>query len=160
VIVEHLNKEEEPEVNSTTEETSSVDFEADQPKYAVMKFLQKKWESMILTPKQKFKVYWDFLIIILSIINSIQIPIEFAFPEVFDEATTVQISDRIIDVLFIFDIFINFRTAYVDSRTDELILNPNKIARNYFKGRFWIDLVASLPFNDIVKAFGTASEQS
>lgn len=52
-----------------------------------------------------------------------------------------------------FDILINFRSCYVDSRTDELVEDPSKIAKNYIKGRFWVDLVASLNFDLIVGPF-------
>lgn len=35
---------------------------------------------------------------------------------------------------------------YVDPKTDEMIADPKKISKNYIQGRFWIDLVASIPF--------------
>ena len=41
----------------------------------------------------------------------------------------------------------------MDSRTDELVEDPKKIARNYLKGRFWIDLIASLNFDIIISPF-------
>lgn len=57
------------------------------------------------------------------------------------------ISDTIIDACFVIDIVINFRSCYVDTRTDELVEDPKLIAANYMKGRFWVDLVASLNFD-------------
>lgn len=59
----------------------------------------------------------------------------------------IKVSDSVIDAFFVFDIFVNFRSCYVDSRTDELVTDSNKIAINYLKGRFWVDLMASLPFD-------------
>ena len=53
--------------------------------------------------------------------------------------------DYLTDVLFGFDMIMNFRSAYLDPKTDEYVMVPNKIAKNYFKTRFWIDLVATLP---------------
>ena len=59
-----------------------------------------------------------------------------------------------------FDIVINFRSCYVDSRTDELVEDPKKIARNYIKGRFWVDLIASLNFDLIIGPFLDKDESS
>jgi hypothetical protein len=38
------------------------------------------WETFKFYPTDKFKIYWDMLIIVLSIWNSILIPYELAFP--------------------------------------------------------------------------------
>ena len=44
------------------------------------------------------------------------------------------------------DIIINFRTIYIDSRTDEEIRDSKKIAIRYvLYGRFGVDLLASIP---------------
>ena len=71
----------------------------------------------------------------------------FAFPLAFDDVAVYTYSDYIIDMCFIFDIIVNFRSCYIDSRTDELIDDPKKITKNYLKGRFWVDLVASCNFD-------------
>jgi len=78
----------------------------------------------------------------------------------FEGKKGLSAAEKIIDLLFAFDILINFRTAYVDSHTDELVTDPTKIAKNYLKGRFWIDLVASIPFNDIFGWFNKGDNKS
>ena len=73
----------------------------------------------LIHPDSKFKVTWDLIVIILSVYNSILIPYEFAYsikPNMF-----LVILDRMIDATFIVDIFINFKTIYKDSHTDELV---------------------------------------
>lgn len=59
-------------------------------------------------------------------------------------------SDKIfcfsVDVTFIVDIIINFRTTFVNSN-DEVVSHPAKIAVHYLKGWFVIDLVAAIPFD-------------
>lgn len=122
--------------------------------------LKKYWAMFLFTPKSKFKVYWDLLIIFLSIWNAIQLPLEFAFPEIFEGKKGIDAAEKFTDLLFAFDILINFRTAYIDSHTDELITDPKKIAMNYIKGRFWVDLCASIPFNDIVGWFERGDKKS
>lgn len=87
-------------------------------------------------------------------------PVEFAFPWLFDNNTRFSVSDHIIDCLFAFDVVMNFRSAYRDSKTDELVLDGKKIARNYIKGRFWVDLLASAPFEQIGKLFSSSGGSS
>lgn len=60
------------------------------------------------------------------------------------------------DVTFIVDILINFRTTYVASN-DEIISDPVRIAYHYLKGWFLIDLVAAVPFDLLF--FGTDTDE-
>ena len=110
-------------------------------------YTRKLWDKFLLKPKNAFKIRWDIFVILLSIWNSIQIPLQFAFPKAFKDVMGYVISDTIIDSCFVIDIVINFRSCYVDTRTDELVEDPKLIAANYMKGRFWVDLVASLNFD-------------
>ena len=54
--------------------------------------------------------------------------------------------DLLVNILFIIDIFINFRTTYVN-KNDQLVCDAGKIALHYFKGWFLIDVVAAIPFD-------------
>ncbi|CAK5079661.1 unnamed protein product [Meloidogyne enterolobii] len=58
----------------------------------------------------------------------------------------MEIIDLIVDIFFIIDIIINFRTTYVNDN-DEVVSDPGKIALHYFKGWFFIDAVAAVPFD-------------
>ena len=51
-----------------------------------------------------------------------------------------------VDIMFIIDIVINFRTTYI-SENEEVISQPSKIAVHYFRGWFIIDLVAAISFD-------------
>ena len=53
--------------------------------------------------------------------------------------------DVIIDILFVMDMFVNFRTAYFDTN-DTLIVSPCKIAIQYIKSWFIVDFFACFPF--------------
>lgn len=37
--------------------------------------------------------------------------------------------------------------------TGDTIVDPKQIANNYVKGRFWIDLISTIPFDDLIKIF-------
>ena len=75
------------------------------------------------------------LVILLSIWNSIEIPYQFAFAQASrakaaheHESYWVNIIEIIIDCLFGFDIIVNFRSMYIDPKTDELISDPKLIS--------------------------------
>lgn len=50
------------------------------------------------------------------------------------------------DVTFVVDILINFRTTFVNGQ-DEVVSHPGRIAVHYLSGWFLIDLVAAIPFD-------------
>ena len=55
----------------------------------------------------------------------------------------IVIIDLVVDIMFIIDILINFRTTYI-SENDEVVSAPSKIAVHYFRGWFIIDLVVRI----------------
>ena len=59
------------------------------------------------------------------------------------------IVDYIVDVMFIIDIFINFRTTFVDTN-DEVVSDPCRVAVNYMKNWFIVDLLAAIPFELLI----------
>ncbi len=66
----------------------------------------------------------------------------------------LAIIDLLLDIMFIADILINFRTTYICD--GEIISDPRKIARNYARGWFVIDAVAAIPFDLIFSGLGTS----
>ena len=78
-------------------------------------------------------------------------------PEVFENPTFIVVN-ALIDLCFAIDIFVVFRTTYVDRYTGGEILDGKKIAINYLMGRFWIDLLATIPFDTIALIFGGNSK--
>jgi hypothetical protein len=58
----------------------------------------------------------------------------------------LAIIDLIVDVMFIIDILINFRTTYIN-KNEQVVSHAGKIALHYFKGWFLIDVVAAIPFD-------------
>ena len=58
----------------------------------------------------------------------------------------IAIINLIVDLFFIIDIPINFRSASVDKNTEEVICDPKEIAVLYLKTWFVVDFVAAIPF--------------
>jgi len=117
-----------------------------------------------------FKAIWDWVILILVLYTAICTPYVAAFllnesdrrspekgaGERSKYSDPLTIIDLIVDIMFIIDILINFRTTYVN-KNDEVVSHPGKIAIHYFKGWFLIDMVAAIPFDLLL--FGSDTDE-
>uniref|UniRef100_A0A7N5P8B5 Potassium voltage-gated channel subfamily H member 6 n=2 Tax=Ailuropoda melanoleuca TaxID=9646 RepID=A0A7N5P8B5_AILME len=111
-----------------------------------------------------FKAVWDWLILLLVIYTAVFTPYSAAFLlSDQDESQRVDcgytcspltVVDLIVDIMFVVDIVINFRTTYVNTN-DEVVSHPRRIAIHYFKGWFLIDMVAAIPFDLLIFRSGS-----
>ncbi|KAG7238948.1 hypothetical protein INR49_030495, partial [Caranx melampygus] len=133
------------------------------PEYKLQAPRIHKWTILHYSP---FKAVWDWVILLLVIYTAIFTPYSAAFLlyEVEDERRTcgytcnpLNVVDLMVDVMFIVDILINFRTTYVN-QNDEVVSHPGRIAQHYFKGWFLIDIVAAIPFDLLI--FRSGSEET
>jgi hypothetical protein len=53
----------------------------------------------------------------------------------------------LIDIIFLIDILVAFRTTYIDERNGQEIIKNKDIATNYLIGDFKVDLLATIPFD-------------
>jgi len=111
-----------------------------------------KPQCCILRMNSKMRVRWEALILLLAVWNGFSIPYSIAFYDPSEEDITMDIVNFITDVLFFLDVIVNFRTTIIDKATNEEVFDTKIIARMYMKGRFWIDLLASVPFDIIISA--------
>jgi len=64
---------------------------------------------------------------------------------------SILVFDYLVDFCFFLDILFNFRTTYINSKTGTEIISSRRIFINYtFHGRFFIDLLATIPFELVV----------
>ena len=63
---------------------------------------------------------------------------------------TRDIINYFIDMLFGVDIILNFNTTYQDSKTGDEKTSRHEIRNNYMKGMFLIDILATIPFYEIL----------
>lgn len=75
----------------------------------------------LIHPHSHFKFYWDMFIIGLSLINAIYVPVEIAFSI---QTPSMEGINYFMDVVFVMDIFVNFRTIQFDERTNDPITDP------------------------------------
>ncbi|XP_068720809.1 potassium voltage-gated channel subfamily H member 6-like [Montipora capricornis] len=109
-----------------------------------------------------FKATWDWFILAFVIYTAIEVPFDVAFvvPRKTEMNTSrfgswtslspIAIANLIIDLFFIIDIPINFRSAILVKNRDEIISDPKKIAVLYVKSWFVVDFVAAIPFEFMV----------
>ncbi|XP_065370012.1 potassium voltage-gated channel unc-103 [Calliphora vicina] len=112
-----------------------------------------RWTILHYSP---FKAVWDWIILILVMYTAIFTPYVAAFllgeqdyqrrTNKYINSDPIVIVDLIVDVTFIVDILINFRTTFVNGQ-DEVVSHPGRIAVHYLSGWFLIDLVAAIPFD-------------
>lgn len=80
----------------------------------------------------------------MAIFNAFAVPLEFVMDLSSNEA--YRIVDLIINILFLIDIVISFRTSYFNSEGEE-VKDLKMIAKRYLKGMFIIDLLSSIPYS-------------
>uniref|UniRef100_A0A3Q2Y1Q8 Voltage-gated inwardly rectifying potassium channel KCNH2 n=1 Tax=Hippocampus comes TaxID=109280 RepID=A0A3Q2Y1Q8_HIPCM len=147
--------------NVTEKVTQVLSLGADVlPEYKLQAPRIHSWTVLHYSP---FKAVWDWLILLLVIYTAILTPYSAAFLLNDQEEAAMQrcgyscsplnVVDLIVDIMFIIDILINFRTTYVNSN-DEVVSHPLRIAVHYFKGWFLIDMVAAIPFDLLIYRSG------
>lgn len=101
----------------------------------------------VIHPFSTFRWYWDILLIMFISMHVILLPVSIAFLSD-DLSLHWLILNGISDCIFLIDIFLNFKTGFIDpNNNDEVILDKKIIRRKYVRSWFVIDLVSSLPFD-------------
>ncbi|KAM8857926.1 voltage-gated inwardly rectifying potassium channel KCNH7 [Synchiropus picturatus] len=151
--------------NVTEKVTQVLSLGADVlPEYKLQTTRIDKFTILHYSP---FKAVWDWLILLLVIYTAILTPYSAAFllndqeeqkrRECGYSCSPLNVVDLMVDIMFIIDILINFRTTYVN-HNEEVVSHPAKIAIHYFKGWFLIDMVAAIPFDLLI--FGSGSDET
>ncbi|KAL4218255.1 Potassium voltage-gated channel subfamily H member 7 [Mactra antiquata] len=159
---EQTDSTESPSTLEQVQETSSASIERQsQPEFIILHY-------------SPFKAVWDWVVLILVLYTAVFTPYQTAFLLNEEEATMTRnkhagtrtespesshanplvIIDLIVDLMFIADILINFRTTYLHN--GEVVTDQKKIAINYVKGWFVIDTIAAVPFDLLLFGSGTS----
>ncbi|XP_045230779.2 voltage-gated delayed rectifier potassium channel KCNH4 isoform X5 [Macaca fascicularis] len=95
------------------------------------------------------KAIWDGLILLATFYVAVTVPYNVCFSGDDDTPITSRhtlVSDIAVEMLFILDIILNFRTTYV-SQSGQVISAPRSIGLHYLATWFFVDLIAALPFD-------------
>lgn len=129
----------------------------------VEKILTEKEHLFVLHPHSSVRFYWDLASIIILLINVVTIPLELSF--FFQQGNqTLAALKLVTDIWFICDMMLNFRTGVFRYHIRKVLeMDPTEIRRLYIKGWFFIDLIATFPFDvffDLILLGSTEAEDS
>ncbi|CAG5933043.1 unnamed protein product [Menidia menidia] len=125
------------------------------PEYKVADVQKSRF---ILLHYGAFKAGWDWLILLATFYVAITVPYNVCFTTVEMREDGVSaarnppsVSDILVEILFIIDIVLNFRTTYV-STSGQVVYDARSICIHYVTSWLFVDLIAALPF-DLLYAF-------
>jgi len=124
------------------------------------------WRKRILDPGSEIVLKWNRVFIVSCLVALFVDPLYFYLPSVTESTGSscirtdltlrivVTFLRTIADLFYLLHLIIKFRTAYVapSSRVfgrGELVMDPKKIARRYFRSDFFIDFIATLPLPQV-----------
>lgn len=107
----------------------------------------------IIDTNSTFKKIWNIVVILLLIYTATYAPYRMAFVE--SVGPMMYVFETLIDSLFIMDFLVNLIAAY-ENEDGTVEKSWKKILINYLKGWFFLDLVASFPFQ-VFEVFGMNS---
>ena len=97
-----------------------------------------------ISHSSSFKENWEFVIMIAACWNVFMLPISIAFNS---QDPTLEKIALTIDICFVIDMIVVFRTTLLDEETGDEIKDWKIIAMAYFRGRFAIDFLSTVPFD-------------
>lgn len=112
--------------------------------------MQDKNYIFLVSQNDPRKTYWELFVIVLALYNAFSIPFELSFDPKEMEGTNFLIINSFIDLLFAFDIFVQFRTTFYHPITGDEVKELKVIKANYLRGRFLIDFLSTVPFDNIL----------
>ena len=96
---------------------------------------------------------WDFLATVVLVATCLLTPYQLAFythgkaqPPIFNQV------NRLIDAIFMVDILVSFNTSFFDQKENKFTSDRRLIARTYLKTWFWIDFIAVIDFELIIRS--------
>ncbi|XP_015267908.1 PREDICTED: potassium voltage-gated channel subfamily H member 4 [Gekko japonicus] len=137
-----------------TEMKMNSDVFENKPSVPEYKIASVQKSRFILLHYSIFKALWDWLILLATFYVAVTVPYNVCFTDSDDSLATARstiVSDIVVEMLFIVDIILNFRTTYV-SQSGQVVYDSRSICLHYVATWFFVDLIAALPF-DLLYAF-------
>uniref|UniRef100_A0A8C1VN75 Voltage-gated delayed rectifier potassium channel KCNH4 n=1 Tax=Cyprinus carpio TaxID=7962 RepID=A0A8C1VN75_CYPCA len=123
------------------------------PEYKVASVQKSRF---ILLHYSMCKALWDWLILLATFYVAVTVPYNVCFstpddsepdnPDCDSASRTTIVSDIAVEMLFILDIVLNFRTTYVGP-AGQVVYDARSICLHYCTTWFILDLIAALPFD-------------
>ncbi|KAI8847271.1 hypothetical protein BC829DRAFT_425667 [Chytridium lagenaria] len=94
-------------------------------------YMERKRGVPLMDPASKFIRRWDALTLVLLLFTASVTPFETAFIESDGNIDFLFLINRIVDIIFMIDLFIQIRLPYRDPNTGKYVSDPKSIAYNY-----------------------------
>jgi hypothetical protein len=101
-----------------------------------------------IDPESRMKQWWDVLCSLLLLFCAFSVPFSIAFEEPTATLSPRDISDLVIDAIFMVDIALAFVTAYDDQGC--FVKDLRKIRVRYLQTWFFLDVAGSFPFDIVI----------
>jgi hypothetical protein len=115
--------------------------------------------SWFFHPNLPTRTAWDLVQVVLLLYLLVVVPLRIAFGLEVEFGSPTFWFDAAVDVYFIVDIFMNFRTGYYDTR-GVLVIKYSTIAKNYLKTWFVLDVVTCLPVSYVMMIIKNNTESA
>ncbi|XP_065364545.1 uncharacterized protein Cngl [Calliphora vicina] len=136
-----------PEAQETVEDTGSESASGDVDKTFKRRrrYLQKR--RSVVNPDENFYFYWLMVLTICVLYNLWTLIVRQSFPELQQAVPTFWfICDTLTDIVFIFDIFVQLRTGYLEQGL--MVYDDKKLMSHYVHSRdCFFDIIALIPFD-------------
>ncbi|XP_073419560.1 voltage-gated inwardly rectifying potassium channel KCNH3 isoform X3 [Dendrobates tinctorius] len=128
----------------------------EKPRVPEYKVVSVRKSPFILLHYGPFKACWDCLILLATLYVAVTVPYSFCFNTGKEEGAQNTRSppnacDIAVEILFILDIILNFRTTFV-SESGQVVFSSRLIFLHYIRTWFLLDLLAALPV-DLLYSF-------
>ncbi|CAB1328614.1 unnamed protein product, partial [Coregonus sp. 'balchen'] len=158
-------KDQDPEQGPETDEETGLEVHknmfGDKPPIPEYKVAAIQKSRFILLHYGTFKAGWDWLILLATFYVAVTVPYNVCFTVVGgrDEGSSAprsppSVSDILVEILFMLDIALNFRTTFV-STSGQVVYDARSICVHYVTTWLFVDLIAALPF-DLLYAFNVS----
>ena len=124
--------------------------------YPVSIFTELPLQNCIRDPESQFSMCWDVMQILFLLYVAVTVPFYAGFGIDFNHTQLMWYVEMFVDLYFIADLVLNFRTAYYHEngvREDR----PKRIAMNYLRSWFIIDFPSSLPIQYFVTDYSATT---
>jgi len=117
----------------------------------------KQEGKFLIHPDSRYRLWWDLITAIYVVYLIWLVPFSIGFEQWYP-STGLKSFNVIIDVWFIIDVILNFRTGYVDHGV--MVMDQKKITAKYLQTYFLVDFVASVPWELFLGEFESSDRKS
>lgn len=139
-----------PTTSKQLRDTTLSTVQLEQQRYDKM-LAAEDWmrENWIINPVGTFRKRWDIAQMLLLAYLTVSVPYRIGFSHDAHPWKFWFVFDLLVDVYFLVDIVLSFRTAFYNFHGD-LEYYPGQIIKNYIKSWFLVDITGSIPINYVV----------